>query len=137
MGLVSLYRILEVNGLNMTTKSPREVGETLQHHYLEPGGLKIVVARLLNPTVMEGEDSSGVIERYKKLNSSLSVRLDSQNAEVEHWRQECNRYMQQNVLVTTCIQRPHLSWSKNACMEFGPSSVNHITHNLIDMEVLM
>jgi hypothetical protein len=77
----------------MTPLSPREIGKTLQHHYLEPGGLKIVVARLLNPALLEkmGDDSADVIERYKKLNSSLNVRLDSQNAEVDHWRQECNR----------------------------------------------
>lgn len=78
--------------MDVTTLSPREVGETLQRHYLEPEGLKIVVTRLLNPTVLEeNDDSAGVIERYKKLNSNLSVRLDTQNAEVEHWRQECNR----------------------------------------------
>ena len=75
----------------MTTFSPRETTELLQHHYHQ-GGIKIAVARLLSPEGGlrdEGEEQAEVIERYKKLNSSLSVRLDSQNAEAEHWRQEC------------------------------------------------
>lgn len=71
--------------------SPREVNNLLQRHYQDTGGLKVVIVRLMNSEQMKEDSSAGVIERYKKLNSSLSVRLDSQNAEVDHWRQECNR----------------------------------------------
>ena len=66
--------------------------ELLQQHYQEAEGLKLVLARLLDPSLVEGEDERGtVIDRYKKLSSSLSLRLDTQNAETDHWRQECNR----------------------------------------------
>lgn len=75
----------------MTTKSPRETSKLLQHHYCSSGGLRIVVARILEDEDKKEDSSANIIERYHKLNSSLSVRLESQNAEVEHWRQECNR----------------------------------------------
>lgn len=59
----------------------------------------MAVARLSSSELSdgEGEGQEEVIERYRKLNSSLSVRLDTQNAEVEHWRLECNRHVHQNV----------------------------------------
>lgn len=73
--------------------SPREVNDLLQRHYQDTGGLKVVIVRLMNSEQMREDSSAGVIDRYRKLNSSLSVRLDSQNTEVDHWRQECNRYV--------------------------------------------
>ncbi len=89
---LSLPRVLEINDFDVTTLSPREIKELLHRHYDEEEGVKIVVAR---PVSTEDTDNEGnmdtVIERYKKLNSSLSVQLESQNAEVDHWRQECNR----------------------------------------------
>lgn len=84
---------MEINDIDVTSMSPREVKDLLQRHYKEEEGVKIVVAR---PVSSEDTDNEGatenVLERYKKLSSSLSVRLESQNVEVEHWRQECNRY---------------------------------------------
>ena len=88
-----MFRILEINETDVTTASPRETSELLQRHYREQGGARIVVARLLSVEGdEEGHSLADVIERYKKLNSTLNMRLDSQNAEVDHWRQECNRY---------------------------------------------
>ena len=89
--ILSTCRILEINDTDVTTFSPRETTELLQKHY-QQGGVKIAVARLLSDAADTEDGQEHVLERYKKLNSSLSVRLDSQNAETEHWRQECNRY---------------------------------------------
>lgn len=85
---------MEINDLDVTNSSQRETNELLQRYYhQEPEGLKIAVARLLNSELMGEDVPTNMIERYKMLNSSLSVRIDSQNAEVEHWRQECNRLL--------------------------------------------
>lgn len=85
---------MEINDIDVTTLSPRELNELLHRHYGEAEGVKIVVARLFSSDDTDnGEGVDNVIDRYKKLNSSLSIRLESQNAEVDHWRQECNRYI--------------------------------------------
>ena len=82
-----------MNDLDVTTKSAREMGELLQRHFLSPEGLKLVVTRLLIPD--EGEDdtpmTATMVEKYKNLSSTLSVRLESQNVEMDHWRQEYSR----------------------------------------------
>ena len=95
----SRSRLLEINGIDVSSKPHREVGSFLQS-YREP--VKLVVSRPLSPEALEaanfpdpygiGSPSGMVIERFKKLNASLSAQLDSQSAEVERWRQESERY---------------------------------------------
>ena len=84
----------------MSSKTHQEVGEFLQQCH---GAVKLVVGRLQPPfgfgtiggslTDLYGMESHNgmVIERFKKLNASLSAQLDSRSAEVERWRQESER----------------------------------------------
>ena len=69
-----------MNDYNVVHKSSLELEELLQQSILAPEGLKLVVARLLKPA--ESSDSESV---------TLSVSLDSQDLEVEHWKQKCSR----------------------------------------------
>ncbi len=79
-----------MNGHDTTTISTRDTRELLQKHCNSQEGLRVVVTR---PFTDEDDPDGGAssTEMYKKLSSSLNVRLESQSAEVEHWRQECNR----------------------------------------------
>ena len=83
-----------MNGQDTTASSTRETRDLLQHHFSSQEGIKLVVTRPLERSDDPdgGTASSEMAERYKKLSSTLSIRLESQNVEVEHWRQECNRY---------------------------------------------
>ncbi len=97
-------RLLEVNGRDVSTKTCKEVSEFMQTCQ---GTVKVVVSRLL-PTEDTRRDSHGggpgdegavgvgspsgmVIARFKRLSASLNTQLDSQSAETEHWRQQCER----------------------------------------------
>jgi len=82
-----------VNGQDTTSCSTRETKELLQKHFHSQEGLKVVVTRPFSGSddPNAGAPSGEIVERYKKLSSSLSLRLESQNVEVEHWRQECSR----------------------------------------------
>ncbi len=85
-----ICRIIEVKGHDTTTSSTRDTRELLQKHFNSQEGLRVVVTcPFIDEDDLDGGASSA--EMYKKLSSSLNVRLESQNAEVEHWRHECNR----------------------------------------------
>ena len=94
----SIHRLLEINGCDVSSKTHQEVGEVLQQCH---GAVKLVVGRLQPPFGAIGgslndlygvESPKGmVIERFKKLNASLSAQLDLRSAEVEQWRQESER----------------------------------------------
>ena len=87
---------MEINDVDVTALPPREIDERLRRHYSEPEGIRIVVARPVGSEETDNEEGAEyMIERYKQLSSSLSVRLEAQNAEVDHWRQECNRYIKE------------------------------------------
>ncbi len=77
-----------MNGHDTTTSSTRDTRELLQKHFNSQEGLRVVVTRPC--TDKDDPDGGASAEMYKKL-LSLNVRFESQNAEVEHWRQECNR----------------------------------------------
>ena len=62
--------------------------------------MKIVVARPLDSLTLDNnfvqpvEDtpSATPVDHYQKLNTSLNAKLEFQSAEVDHWKQECERY---------------------------------------------
>lgn len=96
-----LYRLLEINGTDVATKSFRETNKLLLHHHQAGTTMKIVVARPLDSLRHEesglsqpdeGTQRRDSAERYQKLNASLKAKLDFQSAEVDHWKQECERY---------------------------------------------
>lgn len=64
--------------------------------------MKMVVARPLDsvspdsvtsvPSGNGSPSTAASIEQYQKFNTSLNAKLEFQNAEVDHWKQECERY---------------------------------------------
>ena len=92
----SLCRLLEINGTNVASKTHRETNKLLQHHHQEGIAMKIVVARPLESDFAlsnDGSPSTAVtVEQYQKWNASLKAKLEFQNAEADHWKQECERY---------------------------------------------
>ena len=90
--------MLEINGTNVATKSHRETNKLLLHHHQQGAVMKIVVARppdSLSPdnTLAPPDEDTTSIEHYQKLNTSLNAKLEFQSAEVDHWKQECERYV--------------------------------------------
>ena len=98
-------RLLEINGRDVRSNTWREVGEFL---HTCNGTVKMVVSRYLPaeentsmdlpdyPNTSEdgqvgGSPNGMVIARFKRLSTSLSMQLDSQSAETDHWREECER----------------------------------------------
>lgn len=99
-----------MNDSDATSKSTYQMGELLQRHFLSPEGLKLVVTRPLGPEDDKDDTSmtANMMERYRNLSSTLSVRLETQNAELDHWRQECNRYVHCTYLATCAFSVVHI-----------------------------
>ena len=94
-----MRRMLEINGANVASKSHRETNKLLQHHHQQGAMMKIVMARPLDsfnpdntPLTTPNNENETSIEHYQKLNTSLNAKLEFQGAEVDHWKQECERY---------------------------------------------
>lgn len=93
--------MLEINGTNVAAKSHKEINKILLQHHQQGTAMKIVVARPLDSLTLdssfvppdENTPSATSIEHYQKLNTSLNAKLEFQSAEVDHWKQECERYM--------------------------------------------
>lgn len=99
--------MLEINGTNVASKSHRETNKLLLHHHQQGAVMKIVVARPLDSlspdnTVAPLDEDTTSIEHYQKLNTSLNAKLEFQSAEVDHWKQEYERYVQQVLKVNCC-----------------------------------
>ena len=104
------FRILEINGNEVASKSQREVVSLLRENY--KGAIKIVITR---PPESDGVDytnpsptgdvtpSGSATQRYEKLISSLTAQLDFQASEVDHWRQDCDRCVD-DVLLLIVLQ---------------------------------
>ena len=93
--------MLEINGTNVASKSYRETNKLLQHHHQQGTTVKFVIARPLDLSTSEtsgftppdkGTPSTAAVEQYQKLNVSLNAKLEFQSAEVDHWKQECERF---------------------------------------------
>ena len=94
--------MLEVNGTNVASKAHRETNKLLLHHHQQGAVMKMVVARPLDsfgpdnsrlaPPDNEDTETTST-EHYQKLNASLNAKLEFQSAEVDHWKQECERYV--------------------------------------------
>ena len=84
----------------MASMSYRETNKLLLHHNQAGNAVKMVVARPLDPLAPNdagfplqdgGTTGADSIEQYQKLNTSLNAKLEFQSAEVDHWKQECDR----------------------------------------------
>ena len=90
--------MLEINGMDVVSKSYRETNKLLSHHYQQGTSAKIVVARPFDsiphdtPLYFDGVSSAASAEQPQALNTSLNTKLEFQTAEVEHWKQEYTRY---------------------------------------------
>ena len=93
--------MLEINGTNVASKSHRETNKLLLHHHQQGTIVKLVVARPLDSLTPdnsfappdEGTPSAASVGHYQRLNTSLNAKLEFQSAEVDHWKQECERYI--------------------------------------------
>ena len=72
--------------------------------------MKIVVARPLDSVSPNsasfsspegGPPSTASAEQYQQLNTSLNAKLEFQSAEVDHWKQECDRYKNAIIIAHT------------------------------------
>ena len=118
------FRVLEINGTNVASKSYRETNKLLMHHHQTGNAVKMVVARPLDSVVSNdgsfslqdgGNTPVDSIEQYQKLNTSLNAKLEFQSAEVDHWKQECERYRPNISCHHTCrITQCHVLYYPNA-----------------------
>lgn len=81
-------RLLEVDGSDVGGKSSEEVGKLLSACQ---GTARLVVSRALHTEYDPGSPGGMVIARFKRLSASLSTQLDTQSAQTDHWRLECER----------------------------------------------
>ena len=82
----------------MASKSHRETNKLLLQHCQQENAVKVVVARPVEsqspaiPPPPGGATGATSVEQQQTLNASLNAKLEFRNAEVEHWKQEYERY---------------------------------------------